>query len=314
MSADESSWICDTDYDRIKTRPAEFGDLLGEVDPEDLRDALVRMIEDARNHLRQYPASCAARIRREDAFDELYELNQNEFDMSPAETDANYRILDDYVFAKLVYEESKTCCWCSSTSAMYQIIMDYNLDRMQSGCQEPVVFKALGGGYDLFRDYAEQTERGHLWKTWSEDEPCPQRDVDNDQEAEHDWILWCEASEGSTEPPLPTCDDDIFEPNDTPSEAAEVGEGTFENLMICENDDDYFEINFSGNSLTVRIEFTHDQGDLDMELYRGSEMEERSQGTDDAEEITAQGGGDYSLRVYGYNGASTGYRLITLID
>ena len=314
MSADESSWINDTDYDRIRTRPGEFEDLLGEVDPAQLRDALLRMVEDARNHLRQYPASCAARIRREEAFNELYALNQNEFGISKTETDMTYRILEDYVFAELIYEESKTCCWCSSTSAMHQIIMDLNRERMEYGCQEPLVFKAMGGAYNLFQEYAEETDRGHLWKMWSEDEPCPQRGVDNDQEVDHEWIPWCEAYQGEVEPPEPTCEDDIYEPNDTPSEAGEVGDGSFENLMICENNDDYFRINFSGNSLTARIEFSHDEGDLDLELYKNGDQIERSWSTSDFEEITVTEDGLYNLRVYGYNGASASYRLIVLFD
>ena len=53
--------------------------LLGEVSPEQKRDALLVLIEDNRNHLRLYPASCSARERREEAFKDLYELMQGEF-------------------------------------------------------------------------------------------------------------------------------------------------------------------------------------------------------------------------------------------
>jgi hypothetical protein len=312
MEEDEASWICDTDYDRIAARPAQFEDLLGEVDPADLREALLHMIEDSRNHLRQYPASCAARIRREEAFDELYELNETEFGVSRAETDRQYRKLEDYVFAELVYEDSKTCCWCSSTSAMYQIIMDYNEALMEDGCQEPVVFKAMGGGYDVFEQFAEDTGRGHLWRPWSEDEPCPQRDTDNDIEADHDWIAWCEASEGTPQPPA--CEDDIYEPNDNPTQATAIAEGTFQNLVICEESDDYFAIDFTGGTLTVRIEFNHDDGDLDMAIYQGSEQLDVSQSTGNAEELTVSGGSSYTIRVYGYNGATNTYNLSAVID
>ncbi len=310
MRADESSWINDTHYDRLKTRPAEFQNLLGQVDPAQLREALLRMIEDARNHLRQYPASCMARTRREDAFKELYTLNQNEFGMSRAETDVEYRILDDYVFAELVYQESKTCCWCTSTSAMYQIIMDFNRERMEYSCQEPVVFKAMGGVYNLFQEYAEQTDRGHLWRQWSEDEPCPQRNVDNDVEKNHIWIPWCDVYQGEADDPVPECQDDVYEPNDTPSEATDLGEGVYENLMICENNDDYFRISLPGGTLTARIEFSHDEGDLDLELYENGTRIDRSWSIQDYEEVTASGSGEYILRVYGYNGASAAYRLI----
>jgi hypothetical protein len=304
MTADEASWINDTDEERIAARVAEFEDLLGEVDPAQLREAFLQMISDARNHLRQYPASCAARIRREEAFDKLYELNYLHFDMTHAETDAQYRILDDYVFAELEYDQSKTCCWNSSTEAMYQIVMDYNRERMENQCQEPAVFMALGGGYNLFSDYAESTGRGHLWVDWSADEHCPQSDVDNDTEAAHDWVPWCDIA-GSTQPADCT---DSYEPNDTPPEAASVTNGSFEGLQICEGDEDYFSID-AGADFTVRIEFTHADGDLDMALYQGSDELDRSQSVSDSEELSAAGG-SYVLRVYGYNGATGHYRLV----
>jgi hypothetical protein len=196
MAADEASWISDTDYDRLKTRPQEFESLLGEVPPEQQRDALLRMIDDARSHLKEYPASCSARENREKAFRDLYDLAQRAFGQSAAEVDQQYRILDDYVFAELVYTQSKTCCWDSSTAAMYQIIMDYEQSLQARACTEPVVFRAAGGGYQIFADYAAATGRSLQWKAWSEDEPCPQRDVDTDLAAPASWIPWCQASQG----------------------------------------------------------------------------------------------------------------------
>lgn len=303
MSADEASWINDTDHERIAARIAELEDLLGEVDPTQLRAAYVQMIEDARNHLRQYPASCSARTRREEAFEKLYELNTLHFGMDSAQTDSQYRILDDYVFAELVYQQSKTCCWNSSTAAMYQIIMDYNRERQDPDCQDAVVFKALGGGYDLFKQYAQQTGRGHLWVSWSEDEPCAQRDVDNDTEATHEWIPWCDVGGGT---PTPSCTD-TYEPNNTPTSAAAVSNGTFAGLQICEGDEDYFAITASG-AFTATIQFQHSAGDLDMALYQGTEQVQISQGTTNSETVTA-GAGTYVLRVYGYNGAKGSYSL-----
>ncbi|HEY3353353.1 MAG TPA: hypothetical protein VGQ83_08905 [Polyangia bacterium] len=195
MAADESSWISDTDWARLKTRPAEFESILGEVPPEQQRDALLRMISDARSHLKEYPASCSARENREKAFGDLYALAQRAFGQSASDVDTQYRVIDDYVFAPLVYTQSKTCCWNSSTAAMYQIIMDYE-QTLQGTCHEPVVFKAAGGGYKTFSDYAAQTGRSLQWKPWTEDEPCAQRGVDTDLEADHAWIPWCTASAG----------------------------------------------------------------------------------------------------------------------
>lgn len=304
MREDEASWINDTDLEAIRGRIAQFEDLLGEVDPTQLREAYLQMIGDARNHLKQYPASCAARIRREEAFEKLYEVNYLHFDKSHAETDADYRLLDDYAFAALEYEQSKTCCWNSSTEAMYQIIMDYNRMRQEDQCQEPVVFMAMGGGYNLFKEYAEQTGRGHLWVAWSEDEPCSQRDVSNDTVADSDAVAWCDIAGGSTSPDCT----DSYEPNNNPTEAAAVDNGTFTGLKICEGDEDYYEISASGD-FTVRIEFTHSAGDLDMALYQGSTEIEKSQSTNDVEELSGSAG-TYVLRVYGYNGATGDYKLI----
>ncbi|MDY0001858.1 MAG: hypothetical protein RBU30_11230 [Polyangia bacterium] len=304
MTADEASWINDTDHVRIAARIAEFEDLLGQVNPTQLRAAYLQMIEDARNHLRQYPASCAARTRREDAFDKLYTLNETQFYLNRAATDSQYRILEDYVFAELTYEQSKTCCWNRTTAAMHQIVMDYNRERQEPSCQDAVVFKALGGGYDLFKQYAQQTGRGHLWVDWSEDEPCPQRDVDNDSEATHEWIPWCEVGSGTT--PTPTCTD-TYEPNNTPTTAAALSNGAYQGLRICEGDEDYFEIVASG-TFTATIRFTHASGDLDLALYQGTEQVSQSQGTGDTEVVTA-GAGTYILRVYGYAGAQGEYSL-----
>ncbi len=123
MASDEASWINSTDYARIAARPARFEQLLGQVPPEQKRDELLVQIDDARHHLAQYPASCAARERREQAFHQLYDVGR-ELGMSKGDVDAQYRNLEDYVFAELDYTKSKTCCWNSSTSAMYAIIMD----------------------------------------------------------------------------------------------------------------------------------------------------------------------------------------------
>jgi hypothetical protein len=191
MSADEASWIDDKDHARIAARPAAFDALLGEVDPEKLRAALLAIIDDARKHLGDYPASCAARTKREDAFAELYQLGADVFAETRAHIDAQHRALEDYVFAELDYPKSKTCCWNSTTPAMYEIVMGYNAAGMAASCAEPVVFKARGGGYQIFAQYAAATGRAHLWKSWSEDEPCPQRNVAEDTELGSDATPWC---------------------------------------------------------------------------------------------------------------------------
>ena len=181
MSADEASWVNDTDYNAVGARPKRFESLLGEQSPEQVRASLLQMIADARSHLAEYPGSCSARENREKAFAALYTVNQDKFGVSRAQTDKQNRKVDDYVFAELEYVKSKTCCWNSTTAGMYQIIMDYNKSLQQTACVKPVVFKAAkNGGYDVFAAYALQTGRASQWKPWHEDEPCAQRDVQED--------------------------------------------------------------------------------------------------------------------------------------
>jgi hypothetical protein len=193
MAADEASWISDTDYNRLKSRPQEFQTLLGEPDPAKKRDALLGMINDARTHLKDYPASCSARENREAAFRSLYQVASSAFNQSQQEVDQQYRILDDYVFATLQYQTSKTCCWNSSTSFMYQIIADYAAQEQKSACVMPTVFRN-NNGYDVWKQFASSTGRALQWKEWSEDEPCAQRGVAVDTEESHDWTPWCTLS------------------------------------------------------------------------------------------------------------------------
>ncbi len=301
MAADESSWINDTDLERISARPAQFEDLLGEVDPATLREAYRQMIADARNHLKQYPASCAARTRREAAFEKLYAVNAEHFGLDRAATDRAERTFDDYVFAELVYQQSKTCCWNRSTSAMYQIVMDYNQGLQEETCADPVVFKATGGGYEIFRQFAEATGRGYQWVAWSEDESCPQRAVTDDTEAAHAAIPWCEVGDTG-----PSCTD-AAEPNNAPTAATPLSPGSLADLRICEADEDWFTFTTTG-SFAARITFSHAAGDLDLQLLQNGAVVQTSQGTTDTETVSA-GAGTFTLRVYGYAGAQGDYSL-----
>jgi hypothetical protein len=137
--------------------------------------------------------------------------------------------------------------------------------------------------------------------------------VSNDTEKSHLWIPWCDASQGGGPPP--GCQDDANEPNNNPTDATQVSDGLYPELQICagSNADDYFEVTASG-SVTVTIQFDHGQGDLDMELFRGSESVDTSAGTDNQETVTASGGGTYVVRVYGYSGAEGTYSLQVVTD
>lgn len=196
MAGDESSWINSTDTARIAARPARFDQILGQVSPEQQRIELLAQIADARRHLSQYPASCSARERREQAFAVLYELSSRAFHQTEAQVDAAYRQLDDYVFAELDYAHARTCCWDSSTPAMYDIIMDgaradVAAAKAAHTCAAPVVFKSRGDGYQRWASHAAAMGRSADWRAWSEDESCPQRAIAVDAEAALEATPYC---------------------------------------------------------------------------------------------------------------------------
>ncbi|MEZ4462335.1 MAG: hypothetical protein R3E66_21945 [bacterium] len=128
LDDDYEDFIPTTQKERLAARPERFESILKRLTTEEKLAALVKVIDSKRAHLRSYPASCSARINREKAFDDLYAIT-DEAGMSRDEVDRKYRLLEDYVFAELEYESSKTCCWNSSTANMYDIVMQYNEAR-----------------------------------------------------------------------------------------------------------------------------------------------------------------------------------------
>ncbi|MFT7581544.1 MAG: hypothetical protein ACI9MR_003222 [Myxococcota bacterium] len=314
MKADEASWINDRDYDRIAARPSQFDALLGEVTPEVRRDLLVEVIETKRRHLRSYPASCSAREGREEAFNDLYAVMAEEFDMDKATVDGTYRIFQDYVFAELDYQHAKTCCWNSTTAAMHDIAIAYNEGLQDNACAEPVVFKAVGGAYDIFARYAEEIGRGDEWVKWTEDETCPQRDTLEDVETDHVWTPWCELGSDVT-PPVEGCVPDSFEDNDSAAAAKPITAGTHA-VTACGGDDDYYTVEGTGGQLFFTMEFSHAVGDLDMAVYVGEKKVGTSDSSTDIEEIDlkTEAGTTYTLRVFGYRGAEAPYTLTVVQD
>nr|MBK7068714.1 hypothetical protein [Deltaproteobacteria bacterium] len=176
--------IDEADHASISARPTRFGEILVVPSLEDRRNAALGQIRSARQHLRMYPASCSARARREDAFEDLYRIEE-EAGRSRAQTDGTHRMLEDWVFGELTYDRSRTCCWNSSTAAMAEVILDYAETEQRSNaamgmCAAPTVFRAEGAsttsdGYRRWREHAATMGRGADWRMWSEDEPCMAR-------------------------------------------------------------------------------------------------------------------------------------------
>lgn len=307
MRGDEAHWINSTDYARIAERPARFEVILGEVSPEQQRDALLEVIEDARQHLRRYPASCSARIRREEAFAKLYDLLEREFGVTRARADELYRTLEDYVYGELEYAASKTCCWNSTNATMHEVVMDFaaaELAAAGDACVAPTVFKNHTDGYERWRRFAQETGRGGAWVAWSEDESCPQRNAAEDVEADPLAVPWCERAAGDGGGDIDTCAD-AREPNDERTDAPQLSSGDAESLTICAGDVDWFHVPLGG---TVTITFSHAAGDLDLAAYDAAGARVTvSQGTTDSETVTIPAGG--YAHVYGYQGATGAYSL-----
>lgn len=296
---DRDNWINSRDYDAIAERTDTWKEILREVPAAEKRAVILQKIEDDRNHLRNYPASCSARERREAAFKELYELEEGE-GMSKDEVDAKYRNLEDYVFAELVYQESKTCCWNSTTDAMYEIIMQKAMedveDHTAQQCKAPLIFKARDGDYDAFKAYAQSIGRGGEWVAWSEDESCPQRGAQEDVEAELQGASWCEVGHivlnGGVDPDVGNGG------NGGHGGGLEFGRTYDEQVCFV---DEYFEFNPSASAreMTIVVKFNSFEGDIDIKLLQDGDEVDSSTSYNNEEKVTIDpNGGTYKLQVY----------------
>jgi hypothetical protein len=193
---DRDVYIEDHNLAAIAARPARFKELLAEDTPEAARDAALATIESARTNLRERPASCSQRTKREEGFNALYEAMQ-QMGKSRAEVDTEFRKLEDYVFAELEYNSSKTCCWNATTTQMASIVLDYaDKEKAKNDadgvCRQPTVFRSMNGGsYDLWKGHAASLGRAGEWKDWTEDEPCAQRGVAEDALGAHGSVPMC---------------------------------------------------------------------------------------------------------------------------
>jgi hypothetical protein len=197
-SKDKAVAVDPTDLAAISARPAKFDQILVTGSVDEQKAALLAKIESSRAHLREHPASCSARETREHAFEGLYQLAPS-LGMTQGEIDAEFRKLEDHVFGGLVYEQSKTCCWNSTTSKMAEIILDLAAEEQADAeakqvCVAPTVFRFRADGYKLWQDHAAKMGRSADWLAWSEDEPCAQRNVAEDTLEAYAGTPFCPAS------------------------------------------------------------------------------------------------------------------------
>ncbi len=311
-AASRNVWINSADIESLAARVDRFEEIMATVTPAEQRDVLLSVIESKRDHLSRYPASCSARTAREESFEALYTLMSDEFGQTRQQVDEEYRTLADYVFAELEYDQSRTCCWNSSTADMYRIVMDYNREQQQDACVEPTVFMMRDGGYSVFKTFAEARGEGHLWRPWSADEPCPQENsVRTDTEQSHDWTAFC--SLGAIVDPEPdpgTVADACADGNDTTGTATVIDGGA--DGRICSGDEDFYTFTVSGTAnVAIQLSFSHADGDLELELRdaSGDSLRSSTSGSDDERIEKQLPAGTYYVRVWGYSNAANDYTL-----
>lgn len=311
---DRDVYINSQALDEVAARPARFEQILRSLSTEERREVALQAITAAREHLRNYPASCSARVRREDAFDSLYEV-QEAAGMSRSQVDATYRTLEDYVLSALVYEQSRTCCWNRSTNAMHGVIMDYAEKEQAAAerdgmCVQPTAFRAETNGYERWSAHAATL--GAAWNAWSEDEACSQRNVPEDSvDGARAATPFCERGAAVTpiDPPPAGggagCD---ATGGGSRESATRLGLASARNAEICAGDEDWYLFDATG-AITVRIDFDHASGDLDMEAVGyGGERLGSSASVQNEETVTATG--PFFVRVFGYSGAANTYTIV----
>ena len=176
---------------------------------------------------------------------------------------------------------------------------------------------ARNGDYAEFAAYADATDRGDSWVAWSADESCPQAGVSDDTQTDHEWTDYCVVEDallgGSTEHEDTGVGGETFAPNESAADAATISEGTYE-LEITQSDEDWFRIDADGQDVSVTIQFSHQDGDLDLQLRDASgEVLSQSAGTRDTESV--EGASDEVwVRVFGYGNAAGAYEMKIVID
>ncbi|GBD97086.1 MAG TPA: choice-of-anchor D domain-containing protein [Nitrospirae bacterium] len=98
--------------------------------------------------------------------------------------------------------------------------------------------------------------------------------------------------------------DDSLEENDSRISAKSISEGSYKSNVVKLSDEDWYKITVPDNTLiSVDISFIHNHGDINIELYRGSDTTpvSSSTGTADSEHVehlNTGGSTDYFFRVF----------------
>ncbi|MEC7983737.1 MAG: hypothetical protein VX278_01155 [Myxococcota bacterium] len=106
--------------------------------------------------------------------------------------------------------------------------------------------------------------------------------------------------------------DDAYEDNDTYDEAVALNNASESNLFVCDTDEDWFLVSGTqGELLTIEANFKHDDGDIDLKLYDGSDFDSAlasAVSVSDNETLShmVETSGSYYLQVYYFSASSTG--------
>lgn len=174
--ADRANYIEDTNLTALNERFANWDNVLRTGTPEEAFGIAKDNLEAARTKLTLKPASCSSRSLRETSWNQLIAAGAA-IGKSEADIRSENKELADYVFAELIYNQSKTCCWLTPGPEQYETIMGYaqkeQNDAQAAGtCKQPTVFRQTNGNYDIWKTYAQA--EGKTWVDWTQDEsPCP---------------------------------------------------------------------------------------------------------------------------------------------
>ncbi|MEO1267663.1 MAG: PPC domain-containing protein, partial [Myxococcota bacterium] len=107
-----------------------------------------------------------------------------------------------------------------------------------------------------------------------------------------------------------------YEPNDGPSQATALNSGLAIAARVCDGDQDWYAVDLEEDDLlTVRLEFRHSEGDLDLYLFDEQLRDvARSQSSDDHEfiQLRVERSGRFYLQILGYEDGQAEYGLLVL--
>ena len=142
---------------------------------------------------------------------------------------------------------------------------------------------------------------------------CPESVCDDLVDDDFDGATDCDDDDCAGDPAcVPPCAEDTFEDNDTLDSAAAVAAGSYADLRICPDDDDYYSLALAvGDEIAVDLMFANAEGDIDLGLYNPEgTLVASSASTDDDESLvyTAAIAGTFVIRVrlYADAGSSEG--------